>query len=259
MIKMPVSLCPLVAKSFADEFRDAREAAQRDAEGFDQIIYAIERLGSFLLGRIESLDAYRDLICEEAGKSPLGEKDQTGFSEFHVPFEELYELVKVARNDAMHQGAFARRLTEHSIQLSLVLEDALRRGYEMNTVRNYMVRNPICGELWQPISFLRQTLLVNAFSYLPVMKDGKWHFVADLDIAAYLGLAVSKTDRKKRLATMLCEATSIKLRQAKCCLADTSLSQALRDLDEDPRPLLVERTAESPSEIIGILAPSDLL
>ena len=37
----------------------------------------------------------------------------------------LYDLVRNARNDAMHEGAFARNLAVHLVQLSVMLEDAL--------------------------------------------------------------------------------------------------------------------------------------
>jgi len=181
------------AKHFADEFRIARETVLRDAEDFDEVIHSVERLGSFLLGKVDGLGGYCTLISELAYQSPLATEIPEQFPEFHLSFERLYELVKDARNDAMHQGASARRLAEHSVQLSLVLEDALRRGYEMEKVGEFMVRGPICAEIWHPISFIRQSMLTNAFSYLPVKKDDVWFLVADLDVAGYLAKATSKT------------------------------------------------------------------
>jgi hypothetical protein len=256
---MSRELSPSEAEFFANELRDAREAAQKDAEDFDQIIHSVELLGSFLFGRVDSLSGYQNLICNEARNSPLADDVPTQCPEFHVPVERLYELVKDARDDAMHQGAFARRLTEHSIQLSLILEDALRKGHKMSTVGEYMSRKPIFAELWQPISFLRQIMLENAFSYLPVKMEGGCYLVADLDIASYLGRATSKTDRKRRLATRLLDALSEKLVYARRCTAETSVEQALKAFDEDHRPLLIWRAESDPPEIIGILSPSDLL
>lgn len=40
----------------------------------------------------------------------------------------LYDLVEQGRNEALHQGAFARHLAEHAIELALALEDALANG-----------------------------------------------------------------------------------------------------------------------------------
>jgi hypothetical protein len=70
----------------------------------------------------------------------------------------------------LHQGAFARRLTGHAIELSLVLEDALRRSLDSPVVGDYMVRGPICAEPWQPISFIRQRMLANSFSFLTLTE-----------------------------------------------------------------------------------------
>ena len=78
-------------------------------------------------------------------------------------------------NDALHQGAFARHLTIHAIDLALILEDALR-SFEEPRVSDYMVRNPLFAELWQPIGFIRQQMLANSFSFLPVLKGKNCSF-----------------------------------------------------------------------------------
>jgi hypothetical protein len=46
---------PRIAFNFRDQLRQAREYALRDAEAFGEIIFVVERLGSFLFGRIENL------------------------------------------------------------------------------------------------------------------------------------------------------------------------------------------------------------
>ena len=138
----------------------------------------------------------------------------------------LYDLVKDARNDALHQGAFARHLTSHAIELALVLEDALRRRLDSPVVGDYMVRNHVCAELWQPISFIRQQMLANSFSFLPVKSSGRdWCLISDLDIATYLGPDALK--RKPRLAQTL-NAAKIPLQLTKPCAIDTPLEEALR-------------------------------
>lgn len=55
------------ARVFADQFRSARMTALADAESFDQIVHAIERLGSYLSkekygdrGLYGDLGKYRD-------------------------------------------------------------------------------------------------------------------------------------------------------------------------------------------------------
>jgi hypothetical protein len=96
-----------------------------------------------------------------AGESALASEVPAQWRGIHVPFPLLYGIVKDARNEALHQGAFARHLTVHAIELSLVLEDAMRRSFENPVVGDFMVRNPVCAELWQPLSFVRQQMLTN--------------------------------------------------------------------------------------------------
>jgi hypothetical protein len=160
--------------SFFGQLRDARENALRDAEAFDGIIQVLERLGSLLLGEIGTLDKYRKVITNKVDGSALAKDIPEDWRDVHIPFSRLYELVRIARNDALHQGAFARHLTIHAIELSLVLEDALMSSLDNPTVGDFMVRNPICAELWQPISYIRQQMLASSFSFLPikVTKDG---------------------------------------------------------------------------------------
>src|SRR5439155_14524227 len=117
-----------------------------------------------------------------AAVSPLFDSIPQRWRHLHTPFSVLYELVRRGRNAAMHEGASARHLTLHAIELALVLEDALMMG--MDQIGDYMVRNPVYAALWQPLSFVRQEMLVNSFSYLPVAieeRSGKdWRLVSDL-------------------------------------------------------------------------------
>jgi hypothetical protein len=241
---------------FSAQLREAREGALSDAEAFDGIIHVVERLGSLLSEGIWNLGHYKEKIVSRAGWSALAEEIPDQWREGHIPFSLLYDLVKDARNDALHQGAFARRLTGHAIELSLVLEDALRRSLEHPTVNDYMVRNPTCAELWQPMSFIRQQMLANSFSFLPVKCAGDWCLISDLEIATYLGTDVST--RKKRLAHTL-KAAGMHLQPATCCGVDTALDKALLLLDEDKRALLVYRKEGDQQALVGIVTPFDLL
>jgi CBS domain-containing protein len=238
---------------FADQLRDARGKALRDAEAFDEIIHVVERLGSFRLGAIENLWQYKVNLEELARQSALAIEIPANHPDVHVSFPRLYDLVRYARNDALHQGAVARRLTGQAIQLSLVLEDALRRGLNNMTVGDYMVRNVVCAEEWQPISFIRQQMLANSFSFLPVKVEKQWCLVSDLEIATFLG-----TNRNQRLAKTL-KTSGMKLSPAKRCTPRTPLSSALEMLGRDQRPLVVCLDASGQSPIAGILTPFDLL
>jgi CBS domain-containing protein len=242
--------------TFSGQLREAREGALRDSEAFDGIIHVVERLGSFLDNKIGDLGKYKEEIGNRASYSALAKDIPDQWRGVHIPFSLLYDLVKDARNDALHQGAFARRLTGHAIELSLMLEDAMRRSLDRPAVGDYMVRNPTCAELWQPISFIRQQMLANSFSFLPVKDAGEWCLVSDLEIATYLG--TDNSERRLRLAHNL-SAARMPLQQAKRCAVDTPLEEALRLLDNSQRPLLVFREEGEQQSLVGIVTPFDLL
>jgi hypothetical protein len=160
--------------AFADQLRLARHSALGDAEGFDPIIHTVERLGSYLTkeifgdrGKNGNLADYRDALASLASNSCLA--CVPAHQQLLTPFDRLYEFVRMARNDAMHQGAFARHLTVHAIELAIILEDALTQ-FKNPIVSDFMVRNPVCAEAWQPIGFIRQQMLANSYSFLPLLK-----------------------------------------------------------------------------------------
>jgi len=226
----------------------------KNAEAFDEIIHAIERLASFLTQCPRgNLGKYKDEIAKIAARSGLPEEIPECFRAVLIPFSPLFDLVQDARNDAMHQGAFARHLTTHAIELALILEDALRCSEEPR-VSDYMVRNPVCAELWQPIAFVRQQMLAGSFSFLPVKnKDGEWCLISDHAIATFLG--ADKTERKKRMVLPL-EKAEKELKPAKCVQEETSLEDAIRTLID--APLLVCSEVD-PKRLLGIVTAFDLL
>jgi hypothetical protein len=207
------------AIAFADQLRAARHAALKDAEDFDEIIHVVERLGSYLtkekfadVGDYGSLKKYKPSLVElAASNSGLAFCLPVLFRNVLTPFDQLYELVSTARNDAMHQGAFARHLTVHAIELAIILEDALT-NLKNPAVCDFMVRNPVCAELWQPIGLIRQQMLVNSYSYLPVLRDKHWYLISDVEIAIYLGPERHGKDRTKGLASTLEEAFFFEVR-----------------------------------------------
>ena len=77
-------------------------------------------------------------------------------------------------------------------------------------VSDFMVRDAICAAHWQPISFVRQQMLANSFSYLPILwpadNNPRWHVVSDVGVTRFLRSAVSKADRNRRLAIIIGEA-----------------------------------------------------
>jgi hypothetical protein len=175
------------ALHFRDQLRAARAQALQDAEQFHAIVFVLERLGRYLRGSRGDLGAYESFLEELAKRSALAETIPNDHPEAHLGFSEMYRIVRIGRNAALHEGAFARNLTIHAIDLTVILEEALTS--EMNTIGEFMVRGPLCAELWQPLSLVRQLFLANSFSYLPVDigTDGvTWRLVSDLAVARFL-------------------------------------------------------------------------
>ena len=256
------------AKAFSDQFRAARLAALADAEAFDGIIHVIERLGSYLTkerlgdkGEHGGLGEYKDDLLEFAKKSGSNCQNRADLMHLLTPFETLYKLVKDGRNDALHQGAFARHLTKHAIELAIILEDAL--STELNPiVMDFLVRNPVCGELWQPVAFVRQQMLANSFSYIPVLvADNDWRIVSDAGIARFLGGSRGGKPRTRLLSKTIKEAFDASEKPlgfvpAVPIAATATLEIALELLDKSS--ILVVPNP-SGTGLLGILTAFDLL
>jgi len=61
----------------------------------------------------------------------------------------------------------------------------------MKRIGDFMVPNAVCAETWQSLSFIRQTMLKNSFSYLLVNTGAEakpsWQLVSDTALAHRLG------------------------------------------------------------------------
>ena len=148
---------------YLNELRSARIAALADAEGFMTVIHTLELMGQKLTGSIGDLGKYKKKLNCVAGLSSLSRKaDPT----YHVKFSTLYDELQRARNDAVHQGAYARILTDHAVDITIILEDALMS--KSSEVSQFMVRDVVEAKPWHPISYVRQQILKHGFSYLPI-------------------------------------------------------------------------------------------
>lgn len=250
---------------FRDRFRDARLVALKDAEAFHDLLFILERFGYFLQGEEGTLWKYEKAIVAQAKKSVLAVEIPTDHRDWHTPFRKLYYLVRTGRNDALHQGAFARNLTVHATQLALVLEDALTD--DTTKIGDYMVREPLCALAWQPGSFVRQQMLINSFSYLPIQWEAEqgtvWKLVSDFRLAYYLRLSdnSSSGNRKERLAKTVRQAVDeggLVLEEATSCSSCVTVEEALPLFSGDGRPLLVHHPTDS-ERLMGIVTAYDLL
>ena len=244
---------------FRDLFRDSRFTALRDAEGFSATLFALERLGRFLSPHGRSLGYFRSKISQVAELSNLAQRIPEKWPDFHTSFNDLYDQIRAARNSAFHEGALARHLTSHAVLLSIILEDALMDG--RNRIGDYMVRMPTCACMWHPLSFIRQTLLANSFSYLPVNNgtetDPDWRLISDCSLAYFLR-AGEDSDRNKRLVMTLEEAVNsggVSLIRPFICQTDATVKEVITSCEHHPALVV---SADN-RQLLGIATPFDIL
>lgn len=244
---------------FRNELRAAVAAAQKDAEGFHEILFTIERLGVTLTGKTRDLFYYKSAIRELIIAYSPREYSTYHHKQWHLPFSELYDIVRVARNDALHSGTTARHVTRNAIRLALILEEALMNNSVY--VREFMVRDPTCAYLWQPVSLARQQMLANNYTCLPIRDElsgpNDWKLLTDFQMALYLQGNHGK--KKELLAKTIEDAVEngeLNLLPAKTCRQDQAVSEIISEYSR--LPLLVVDD-HYPDTLIGILTPFDLL
>lgn len=121
-------LAPEERLFYRDRLREARYAALANAEGFEEICFAVEALGMRLHGREANLGEYRLPLKDIAMSAPgLASLPET-YPSFFTTFDALFEAVRRGRNDAMHAGSYARHVTNAAVDLCIGLEEAVMSG-----------------------------------------------------------------------------------------------------------------------------------
>jgi len=240
-------------EAFAREFKAARAGALRNAEAFEEHLFVMERLGSFLIRSHRHLGKYQSDLRALANHSPLAHEVSVEYPELHLGFDALFEEVRIGRNDAMHQGAVARHLARYAQELALIMEDALMS--DAQTAKQFMVRDPACAELWHPLSAIRRTMLLNAFSFLPYRtKTGTWRLVSDSRLVQFLRAPTE--NRKSRLLMTLDEAKKEGLHDIKPlqCGLDEPISKLASKMKDIPC-LVISKDRR----LLGVITAFDLL
>jgi hypothetical protein len=251
---------PPQARYWRNLFLAARDAAFRDAEGFQNILFTLEKFGQFLFHKTGDLGKYKTIISTLASDSCLADEIPAACRGWHTPFQDLYELVKDARNDAMHQGSCARHLTEHAVSLSVVLEDALMaNAYK---VSDFMVSDPVVALPWQPLSHAREKMLTHGFSFLPIWisdpPGSEWFLLSDFAVTKYLRVS-DKNLRRQRLATRIEDAVSTKeleLIPSSTCGPHLPAEEMISNFKGTPI-LVVDQS--KPDNLLGIITAFDLM
>lgn len=248
------------ARYFRDGLRAARAVTLLDAEAFTSIVVAIERLGSVLDPSGGGLGDYGATIENLLQHSPFAGAASDDQHRLHTPFKSLYRVVRLGRNAAVHEGAFARNLAHKSIELALLIEDSLT--FDMSHIGDFMVPGVVTIASWQPVSFARQTLLANSFSYLPIWisnaGETDWYLLSDHALAKFLRGAPNQRERRARL-TMELEAAigsgDLALEAPLVCRPTDLATEAL----ERCRGLPILVRGPRRADLIGIATPYDLL
>ena len=241
---------------FRDDLRNARAGALADAEGYSRLVVSIERLGKFCNGGRGTLGKVAPKLTALASDSSLAQTVPLSHPRWHTGFELLLNQLREARNAAVHEGAMARHLASHAAKVAIVLEDSLMVG--LDRVGDYMVRNPLCASMWQPLSFVRQMMLESSYSFLPldVSTQGasEWRLLSDFELARFIRSQADKT-RAFNMTVDDAAREGMVLVKPHVCQFDVSVVEALRECAG--HPILVIDGEER--EILGIATPFDLL
>jgi hypothetical protein len=244
---------------YRDLLRSARYAALRDAEGFREICFALEALGVRLCGERKALGGYEVRLKELASKSPLLTELPEAAPSLFGSFSALFELVRSARNDAMHTGAYARHATQAAIELSIGFEDAMSNITNTSKVHDVMVRAIFSANDFDLLGGVRQKMLAESFSFVPVRIDGEWKLIEDIEVAKYLRQK-GKSEVGVALAKSITDADhdGLKLNRAIMIEHDESVTEALAKLGGTSRLLLVV-DPRSQNRLCGIVSPFELI
>jgi hypothetical protein len=249
---------------YRDRLRAARYAALADAEGFGEICFAIEAMGLRLYGQQAALGSYMFAIRRLSMHSPVLSNLSQAWPSLFSRFDALYEAVKVARNDAMHTGAYARHATAAAIEICIGLEEALmmeQNKLPRKTVADFMVKSPVSVEPWQPVAQARQLMLMHSFSFLPIRIESQWKLISELALVKYLH---QKQGRSELLATALHAAAAaqpgqhLELIDAEVVEPEREVAELLKRPEPHNRSFLWLVTDEK-DHLIGVLSPFELM
>jgi len=132
-----------------------------------------------------------------------------------------------------------------------------------NLVRDFMVCDVVCAVPAQPISAVRQQMLANSFSFLPIRavweSPARWLLISDYAIAKFLRTSSSTAERNRRLATSIQAAITsqqLEVNEAENCATDDTLDDVLK---AKARQLLLVLGRTDRNHLVGVVTAFDLL
>jgi len=235
------------------KLREARYLVLRDAEAFHEAATTLEYVGQILTGTIRTgLARYKAEIVNLALQTKRHDEGE---------ISRLFEVVREARNDAVHVGAFARHLNTRLIDLLLILEEAIMS--QMNEIQDLMVRNPVVAEPWQLGAHVRNVMLANSFSNLPIRLkfDGteRWMILTAVAVMKVIR-GTAQNERSNRLSMTIELAVAkglIKPELATCVSPKTAVKDVVAKMNH--LAVLVTETNDEKERLLGIVTPFDVL
>jgi CBS domain-containing protein len=239
---------------FLARLRVARALVLRDGESFSEASTVLEHIGQVIGAKIGSgLKDYEGAIVGLAKEVAHIEEDSV---------RRLFNVVREARNKAVHDGAYARHLNGRLVDLLLILEEATMAN--MDRVDDLMVRNPVFAEPWHLVSHVRKMILTNSFTCIPIYQShagkGRWVLIRESALMQWIRSEPNKKKQKDRLALPVSDAIAkhaLAVKGAICCSRDASLAEVLSRMNDDPT--LVTEKIQGEERLLGIITAFDLL
>ena len=160
----------------AEALRQARGRVLQGSSNFLDLVQVIERFGKEHWKK-------QNLKCINKKLAKLIDAWNTGGSPEEV--RRLLDTMREGRNEAVHEGTIGRRLARDCVRVSIMVEEALRRGAEMKAVSDHMVETVVHARMWQTLRTIRRTMMENEFSRLPFEDDGQWYTVCAEALCVY--------------------------------------------------------------------------
>lgn len=215
-------------------FKSVRCSSINDAENWQDLIFVIERFGNFISPAGNGLGGYeRAIACSLSGVD-LG----------------LYKAVRVARNDAVHQGFQARHLAKNAVRLVHNFEqEIMGKLIEMSggvKAEYLMTGSPFVAHGWHGLEMIRNVMATNGYSRVPLFQDGNYKWVTDEQVATFW---YCKKDRNNSLLSCIVK--------NKCGLIGCDVV-AKDEVVDKPGFYLVVNDATG-NNVVGIITPFDFL
>ena len=232
--------------------RDARAKVLRDAESFREASTVLEFIGQIVRGKIgNGLKCYENAVLSVIQITAASHVEEA---------KKLFDVVREARNMAVHEGAWARHLNTRLVDLFLILEEAIMA--QMKLAEDLMVRNPVTAEPWHLVSHVRSAMLANSFSAIPIYHAGKWRILTDRIILNLNYRATNAEEKRKVLATRIEKAISenwIEPEEALQCEPKKPIIMLVHRINHLPVLVIDTNATSADNGLRGIITAFDLL